>query len=58
MGVGMAVAETMLQRDNKHYTYILAGDGDLQEPIALGCISCRPLESITINYVYDKNDIK
>ena len=35
MGIGMAVAETMLQKDNVHYTYILVGDGDLQEPIAV-----------------------
>ena len=45
MGVGMAVAEAILnhmfemdssQNPISHYTYVLAGDGDLQEPIALG----------------------
>ncbi|UBM63183.1 transketolase [Candidatus Sulfidibacterium hydrothermale] len=41
MSVGMAIAETVLaaQMGNDiidHYTYVLAGDGDLQEPIALG----------------------
>ena len=45
MGIGMALAEVMLHHafDHKsgesplsHFTYILAGDGDLQEPVALG----------------------
>ncbi len=41
MAVGMAVAEAALaaQLGNEvidHYTYVLAGDGDLQEPVALG----------------------
>ena len=41
MAVGMALAETVLsaQLGNKvmdHYTYALVGDGDLQEPVALG----------------------
>lgn len=40
-GVGMAVAEAMLAAHLgsdivDHYTYVLAGDGDLQEPVALG----------------------
>ena len=41
MSVGMATAERMLrERLGKdicgHYTYVLASDGDLQEPVALG----------------------
>lgn len=46
MAVGMALAEEMLRAQFKddgtdghlleHYTYVLAGDGDLQEPVALG----------------------
>ena len=41
MAVGMAVAETVLAAQMgpdiiDHYTYVLAGDGDLQEPVALG----------------------
>jgi len=41
MAVGMAVAESMLNAHlgNEivdHYTYVLAGDGDLQEPVVLG----------------------
>ena len=40
MAVGMATAESML-RDRiseliDHYTYVVAGDGDFQEPITLG----------------------
>ncbi len=41
MSVGMAVAEAALSAQMgenviDHYTYVLAGDGDLQEPVALG----------------------
>ena len=41
MAVGMAVAEAALAAQMgkdviDHYTYVLAGDGDLQEPVALG----------------------
>ncbi len=41
MGSGMAIAEVMLRHllgedILNHYTYVLAGDGDLQEPVALG----------------------
>ncbi len=41
MAVGMAVAEAALgarlgEDIIDHYTYVLAGDGDLQEPVALG----------------------
>lgn len=40
MAVGMAVAESMLQAQFQglvnHYTYVVAGDGDFQEPVALG----------------------
>ncbi len=41
MSVGMAVAEAALAAQLgteiiDHYTYVLAGDGDLQEPVALG----------------------
>ncbi|MFQ6611704.1 MAG: transketolase [Fidelibacterota bacterium] len=50
MGIGMSVAEsllraTFLETTEKeddlvgHFTYILAGDGDLQEPVALGAAS-------------------
>ncbi len=41
MSVGMAVAEATLAAQLgedviNHYTYVLAGDGDFQEPVALG----------------------
>jgi len=41
MASGMAIAEVMLRQILgedilNHYTYVLAGDGDLQEPVALG----------------------
>ena len=59
MGIGMAVAETMLQKDNVHYTYILVGDGDLQEPIALGAASLAGHWNLSrLIMFYDKNDIQ
>ena len=50
MGVGMAIAEAYLrnlflsQKEDRHalvdhFTYVLASDGDLQEPVALGSAS-------------------
>ncbi len=44
MAVGMAVAESMLRARMgadlcEHYTYVLASDGDLQEPVSLGSAS-------------------
>lgn len=44
MAVGMAVAESMLRARLgedicEHYTYALASDGDLQEPVCLGSAS-------------------
>ena len=40
MAVGMATAESMLRAQISelidHYTYVVAGDGDFQEPITLG----------------------
>lgn len=40
MAVGMAIAESMLRERIgelvDHYTYVVAGDGDFQEPIVLG----------------------
>ena len=59
MGVGMAVAETMLRRDNKQHTYILVGDGDLQEPIALGAASLAGHWNLSrLIMFYDKNNIQ
>ncbi len=43
MAVGMATAESMLRARVgeliDHYTYVLAGDGDFQEPITIGSAS-------------------
>ena len=44
MGVGMAIANEMLKDQLgkeiiDHFTYVLAGDGDLQSPVALGAAS-------------------
>ena len=63
MGTGMALAERMLQdsikNDRPQYTYILAGDGDLQEPIALGAASLAGHWQLSqLIMFYDKNDIQ
>lgn len=67
MGVGMAHAEAYLSELVKketatndlinHYTYVLASDGDLQEPIALGAASLAghlKLEKLIV--FYDANE--
>ena len=63
MGTGMALAERMLRdsikNDRPQYTYILAGDGDLQEPIALGAASLAGHWQLSqLIMFYDKNDIQ
>ena len=63
MGIGMALAEKMLQdsikNDRSQYAYILAGDGDVQEPIALGAASLAGHWQLSqLIMFYDKNDIQ
>ena len=63
MGTGMALAERMLRdsikNDRPQYTYILAGDGDVQEPIALGAASLAGHWQLSqLIMFYDKNDIQ
>ncbi len=64
MSVGMAVAEAMLAAHLgsdivDHYTYVLAGDGDLQEPVALGSAAIAGhfgLDKLIL--YYDRNAIQ
>ena len=68
MSVGMAVAESMLRsrfsehcKDSNeligHYTYVIAGDGDFQEPVALGAGSMAGHWGLSKLIVYyDSND--
>ena len=68
MGVGMALAEAYLSdiisNENvgmtgliNHYTYVLATDGDLQEPVALGAAAIAGHLSLNKLVVYyDAND--
>ena len=64
MSVGLAAAEVML--GNKlgsdvmdHYTYVLASDGDMQEPVALGAASLAGLWGLSKLIVfYDKNEVQ
>lgn len=65
--VGMALAETHLaKRFNKpgfnvmdHYTYVLVGDGDLQEGVALEAISFAGHNALgKLIVLFDSNDIQ
>jgi|TARA_B100001093_G_scaffold166467_1_gene159042 transketolase len=61
MGVGMALAERASAGNNKsnRFTYVLAGDGDLQEPIALGSSTLAGHWKLSnLIMFYDKNDIQ
>lgn len=64
MAGGIAVAEAMLQHMLgkeviDHYTYILAGDGDLQEPVSLGAAQIMGHLGLgKVIMFYDKNDIQ
>ena len=60
MGVGMALAEKVSSNsDQKRFTYILAGDGDLQEPISLGASTLAGHWKLSnLIMFYDKNDIQ
>lgn len=62
MSVGMAVAEAALAAQMgediiDHYTYVLAGDGDLQEPVSLGAAAnAGHLGLGKLVLFYDKNN--
>ena len=70
MGTGMAFAETflrhVLEENSKnteglvnHYTYVLASDGDMQEPITLGASSLAGHLGLSHLIVfYDSNEIQ
>lgn len=64
MAVGMAVAEAWLRARLgadvcEHYTYVLCGDGDIQEPIALGCAALAGLWGLgRLVAYYDNNKIQ
>ena len=62
MSVGMAIAEAALSAQMgeniiDHYTYVLAGDGDLQEPVSLGAAAnAGHLGLGKLILFYDKNN--
>ena len=60
MGIGMALAEKASSHsDQKRFTYILAGDGDLQEPISLGASTLAGHWKLSnLIMFYDKNDVQ
>ncbi len=62
MAVGMAIAEAALaarlgEDVIDHYTYVLAGDGDLQEPVSLGAAATAAHMGLgKLILFYDKNN--
>ncbi len=62
MSVGMAIAETVAAAQLgddviDHYTYVLAGDGDFQEPVTLGVAANAGHFGLgKLIVFYDKND--
>ena len=63
MATGMALAEKMLNagasKNRDQYTYVLVGDGDLQEPISLGAATLAGHWKLSqLVMFYDKNDIQ
>ena len=60
--VGMAAAERILSEKFSsdivnHYTYVLHGDGDIQEPVAQGAIACAGHWGLNkLIAFYDSND--
>ena len=63
MGVGLALAENISSSksntNKKRFTYVLAGDGDLQEPIALSASTLAGHWKLSkLIMFYDKNDIQ
>ena len=64
MAVGMAVAEAMLSAQFgedvvNHFTYAIAGDGDLQEPIALGAAALAGHWALgKLIIFYDQNHVQ
>ena len=58
--VGMAIAETIMNNrfGASHFTYCLAGDGCLQEGVALEALSIAGLYNLNqFILLYDKNDV-
>lgn len=58
--VGMAIAETIMNKEFgvDHYTYCLAGDGCLEEGVAIEALSIAGLYKLNkFILLYDKNDI-
>ena len=64
MSVGMATAEAQLRHRFgepyvNHWTYALASDGDLQEPVALGAAALAGIWGLgRLIVLYDKNEIQ
>lgn len=62
MGVGLAIAEEFLRAKNRivnHHTYVLCGDGDLQEGVTQEAMSFAGVQQLgNLVVLYDSNDIQ
>ncbi len=62
MGVGTAIAEEFLRSKynvTNHYTYVLCGDGDLQEGVTQEAMSLAGVQKLSnLIVMYDSNDIQ
>ncbi|NQZ66250.1 MAG: transketolase [Mycoplasmatales bacterium] len=62
VAVGLATAETHLRSNYKeidHYTYVLCGDGDLQEGVAMEAMSFAGKQNLSkLIIMHDSNDIQ
>ncbi|MFV0424199.1 MAG: transketolase [Bacilli bacterium] len=62
MGVGMAIAEEFLRAKNRivhHHTFVLCGDGDLQEGVTQEAMSFAGAQQLSnLIVLYDSNDIQ
>ncbi|WP_412031325.1 transketolase-like TK C-terminal-containing protein [Metamycoplasma buccale] len=62
MAVGMALAESQVNKrfpEFSHYTYVLCGDGDLQEGVAQEALSFAGTNKLNkLIVLYDSNDVQ
>ncbi|MCK5807201.1 MAG: transketolase, partial [Mycoplasmataceae bacterium] len=62
MGVGMAIAEESLRANFKeinHHTYVICGDGDLQEGVSMEAMSFAGVQKLSkLVVLHDSNDIQ
>ncbi|WP_236630723.1 1-deoxy-D-xylulose-5-phosphate synthase N-terminal domain-containing protein [Mycoplasma sp. ATU-Cv-508] len=62
VGVGLAIAEAHLAsrfKEINHFTYVLCGDGDLQEGVAMEALSLAGHQKLSrLIVIHDSNDVQ